>query len=247
MTGEPSIASEMEDMFSEGVTEEDLLETEETEELPEKKTEDLPVVEEEAPETEEEEEVPEEKDLMTQMREMMAEFVAAQNKANTPAVDKVEEEAPSHFEMSDEEYQSLSTKEGAEALFTKMMNSAIEKATLKIPKIAQTVAAQQVLIQRKVGDFYRENKDLVPYRGIVQRTTIEIENEHKDWDIDKILSEAAIASRKLLRLQAGKKAATSQKELKPKPGFPVGARSMKGKGVKPTAFQQEFNELFGKR
>lgn len=213
-------------------------------------TEDLEALADEVPgESDEADEEESEESPIETMRKMMLEFMELQKSKDGTTSSETPKETQSEpeYELSEDDYQSLGSREGAQKVFQQMMKktgASIREGFLKeIPGIVNAMVAQQMMLHRAVGEFYQNNKDLAPYRGLVQTQTQQLSMAHKDWDLQKVLDEAGKATRKLLRIKAG---ATPSEGIKPKPGFPVGTPKKQKSSGKGNDFQKQVAEMFGK-
>lgn len=71
---------------------------------------------------------------------------------------------------------------------------------LAIPAIVKHHSALHAEITRTVDKFYTTNDDLIPIKATVSQVANQVAAEHSDWEMQKVFDEAAVRTRKMLRL-----------------------------------------------
>jgi len=109
------------------------------------------------------------------------------------------------FEEGEDLDEILSTKDGANKLFSKMINMAVNVSQENLLRAMPGVVKQQVKVQNEllttINAFYDENKDLQPVRKVMGVVVNEVAAEHQDWTLTAILDETATRVRKMLGLK----------------------------------------------
>ncbi len=125
-----------------------------------------------------------------------------------------------------------------------LVNKGVEKTLLAVPTLAIRQMNNASKLNKIVSGFYEANEDLVKYKGVVGAMINKVTSENPDYDIDKVLKEAAKESRKALNL---KEKAVSGKKTKSKsnPAFSKqsGKRTAGVKKPKITGIQKEIDDL----
>ena len=103
-----------------------------------------------------------------------------------------------------------------------------QEGTLRsIPDIVKSNVIIQATLKKKVDVFYKDNKDLLPFRKAVSTVYEELASKNPDWDLDKMFIETEKEARS--RLELHKKASST---TAPTTAAPKGAKFAKVKGIK---------------
>jgi hypothetical protein len=145
--------------------------------------------------------------LLAQMNEIAGRIVAPPQPQKTPDQIKHEENMQAQqarqvlqFLPSEELFdEALKSKDNFNALLTAVRNSAIEASLRMMPQLATQIVDHKIAITETVKDFYRDNKDLVPYKQFVGYTTNEVAAQHPDWTLSQILEETEKVVRERLQ------------------------------------------------
>jgi flagellar biosynthesis GTPase FlhF len=98
-----------------------------------------------------------------------------------------------------------------------------QQFTRAIPNIVQNQVKQVTALNKAVDKFYTENNDLEVVRPTVGAIADRIVAVHPDWSLDKVMAEAAVTTRKVLRMP-GKAEVKKSKVLKPSFAKPKGSK-----------------------
>lgn len=128
----------------------------------------------------------------------------------------------------------------------RVYNQARQDTLRGIPEVVQKTTSRQLVLQRKVSEFYTNNPDLAEYRDFVGYVANEIESENPDKDLDWIFAEAAKETRNRLNIKEKAKEVENERKKKPKkPAFPrkaKGGRRRKKQDTR-TGQQKEIDEM----
>ena len=113
-----------------------------------------------------------------------------------------------------------------------------------VPSIVQNQVNQVAALQRATDRFYDNNKDLSEVKPTVGAVANQLVAKHPEWTLDKVMGEAANATRKLLRMPSPTVQKHKRAKGKVNPSFAKAGKSQRNK-VKPkmTKLQQEIDEL----
>lgn len=185
--------------------------------------------------------------LLEQLNKMSSEREVIPTKADTPEPEPKEAEAPDFVGELD-----LDTLAMDKNVLNTVLNGvvqtavtrAVEKMLVNVPQVVQTQVKYYKVLTDAVDDFYKQNEDLVPARQVVRMVTNEVVAEHPDWELPKVLDEAATKTRKLLGVV---KQTTGNQEMTPggrKPALPKKTSTRKAvKKPKLSKLEQEIAEL----
>lgn len=130
----------------------------------------------------------------------------------------------------------------------KVSQKAMQQTMLSIPAIVKHHAEESIVIKRTVDKFYEENADLIDFKATVGSVANQVHSEHTDWDLGQVMNEAAVRTRKALKLATKMK----QKEHKKSDNLntvpknaksKTNARKQKNVKSKKTKLQRELDEL----
>jgi hypothetical protein len=137
-------------------------------------------------------------------------------------------------------------------LFMQVMQNALtvgrdmtfEHVMRRIPDLVMTQTRGYQELMTMTRKFYKEHKDLRPYKNTVVAAANEVHSEHPDWEYSKVMSEAAVRARKTIgitRKQQSQNPPGKTKATKQKPAF---AKTPKAKKVKEqvSKLQQDINQ-----
>lgn len=85
------------------------------------------------------------------------------------------------------------------AVLQNVYQQAVHAAMFQVMPIVQDITSQQIRNERAINNFMQNNKDLVPIQGYVAKTCMELQQQHPDWGIEKVLSEAGPEVRRQVR------------------------------------------------
>lgn len=108
--------------------------------------------------------------------------------------------------------------------------------------IQQTKGYQDLMsMQRR---FYKKNKDLRSFKNIVANAANEVHSEHPDWEVEKVLEEAAKVARKTIGITTKKSKLENPPSNKPKqkPAFAKTPSSKKPKAQQVSKLQKDIND-----
>jgi hypothetical protein len=166
---------------------------------------------------------------------------------------------PVNIVVSDEEFEAAQeNKEGLMALLNKVATASKtqgkEEALLAMPELVRKEVEVTKAIDKKVDEFWVQNKDLKPYNKVVGRITAELQAAHPNWDLNKLLAESEKVARKELKKPRTKITKTDDvaERLKGKEKEKVDPAFTSGTGARaekkePSPMMKEFNAMMGKR
>lgn len=79
-----------------------------------------------------------------------------------------------------------------------------EQVLRSIPQVVMSQVNQQTYFKRMADKFYEDNSDLVNVRQVVKACTQQVQQANPEWEIEKVLKEAAVKTRETLGLSAPK-------------------------------------------
>jgi hypothetical protein len=91
-------------------------------------------------------------------------------------------------------------EEGMKDVFARHEQIVTQKVLSSIPAVVNNQVRQAVALQSAVNEFYEVNSDLKPVRSTVGAVAEQVANKHPDWPVEKIFSESAAVTRKLLKM-----------------------------------------------
>lgn len=123
-----------------------------------------------------------------------------------------------------------------------MVNKGTEKTLLAVPGLAIRQLDNATKLNKVVADFYKGNKDLVKYKGVVGTYVNKIVSEDPSLSMEKVLKKVASETRKALNLK--EKAEGNKSKSKTNPAFSKqkGKRSS-GKAPKLEGLRKEIDDL----
>jgi hypothetical protein len=97
-------------------------------------------------------------------------------------------------------------------VFNRILHDVIKKVQLQtteqvlrsIPQVVMSQVNQQTYFKRMADKFYEDNPDLVHVRQVVKACTQQVQQTNPEWEIEKVLKEAAIKTRSTLGMAAHK-------------------------------------------
>lgn len=104
--------------------------------------------------------------------------------------------------------------DSANKFMTGIVATAVEFVSRQIPTLVTRVSDQQVTTRMAVNEFYKENKDLLPYKEYCGFITNKVTAEHPDYTLTQVFEEVNKQTRAALKL-----AAISGEQI---PGAPAG-------------------------
>jgi len=116
-----------------------------------------------------------------------------------------------------------------------------QQFTRAIPNIVQNQVKQVTALNKAVDKFYEQNDDLEVVRPTVGAIADRIVSVHPDWSLDKVMAEAAVTTRKVLRMPGKVKKA---RVLKPSFAKPKGSKKRIPK-PKVSRLQSDIDDLLG--
>lgn len=236
-------------------------ETEEIEEEVEEEVDDSEEVEEEGEEEVEEVEVEEEEDQQYDLRKeidsLKSQLEEAINIINSGKVK--EQEAEKEPEVKKEPEESLAelvgeidfnTFQDEPSKFVDLLQrvidhtrtSTINSLQAELPQMVDSRATQAISTQRLVDDFYRDNSDLAAVKQTVGEVAKNVSSENPEWDLQKVMEESAVRTRKLLGIKANPKKKKIVRKGK-KPAIPTVKGKHKKAEKKLTPLQEEINSI----
>lgn len=164
-------------------------------------------------------------------------------KDNLTTADPSEESDINYF--SDIDMEALGTNpQILNALLNKVRKESIKNTMSKMLKDLPNLIKSQVsdhLTAREVSDqFYQENKDLSGVRNVVKAHANQVVQDHKDWNIEQVLKEAAVQTRTYLGMQVPKIQEVSSLD---KAAFSKGSSGSRKNNPQVSALQQELDAL----
>lgn len=122
------------------------------------------------------------------------------------------------------------------------VRSAVEESARKIPGMVTGFVTRQSTIKDMVDTFYKENSDLTGFKKTVAAAANQVHAEHSDWEIGEIFKEAAVVTRKVLRLPSLKK--ENKGDKKRDPAF-TGDKGSRNSRTKPdmSNIEKEINAM----
>ena len=104
-------------------------------------------------------------------------------------------------------------------ILNKILHEVIAKVQLRtteqvlrsIPQVVMSQVNQQTYFKRMADKFYEDNSDLVNVRQVVKACTQQVQQANPEWEIEKVLKEAAVKTRETLGLSAPKVGASDSK------------------------------------
>jgi hypothetical protein len=100
--------------------------------------------------------------------------------------------------LTPDEWQRIETKEGMEAILTRVCALAMEDSLRVLPTVIKSLVAQTSLLKKTSDTFYANNKDLLAHKELVSKVTEELEAKSPGQPLEKLLNEAAIEVRRRL-------------------------------------------------
>ena len=97
-------------------------------------------------------------------------------------------------------------------ILNKVLHEVIAKVQLRtteqvlrsIPQVVMSQVNQQTYFKRMADKFYEDNTDLVNVRQVVKACTQQVQQANPEWEIEKVLKEAAVKTRETLGLSTPK-------------------------------------------
>ena len=132
---------------------------------------------------------------------------------------------------------------------TQVSQNTIQNTMLSIPEIVKHHTVQQTAVLNTVNTFYKENPDLNPIRATVAQVCNQVASEHSDWSIEKVFTESAVRTRKMLKMVKAHKTSkpnTSNLETDPNKTNIKGkskSRKSKPKNDRRTKLQKQIDEF----
>lgn len=191
------------------------------------------------------------------MRDLISELLAQQAQAAvaTPAAEpEAEPAAPVDAQLVTQEEmdEALESLPKFNALMNKVSRHAGEEMFKAMPDVVRNLVEYRVAVGVKTEEFYRDNPDLKGYKPVVSLVGRQLQSEHQDWDIDKLLEETNKEVRRKLMLGKAEDGPVLRKEAektKKKPAFvrPGGSSGSRTESHTDrsgqSAFDREYDEL----
>jgi len=108
---------------------------------------------------------------------------------------------PLQFVATDEEMESaMVDREKFNAVLNKVYQAGKQEVLVNLPRILEPMVHERVDVVTKVHDFYQTNPDLFEFRAYVGAVANEVQGQHPDYGLDKLLQETESEARKRLKL-----------------------------------------------
>jgi hypothetical protein len=102
----------------------------------------------------------------------------------------------------------------ASGVYQRATADAEERALVRLPQVARQVSMQVADQAEIVREFYKTNKELVPYKDFVRYCAMQVEAKHPDWTYDKVSEETAkVAKSRLPSLRRAQRDAAGRPAL----------------------------------
>jgi len=123
--------------------------------------------------------------------------------------------------------------------------STIDGLQADLPTIVTERATQAISMQNLVDSFYRDNKDLAAVKKTVSAVAQNVGAEHPDWDMSKVLTEAAKKTRQVLGTKQPVEKAPKKKLTRKgkRPAIPKAKGKHKATQKKLSKEQLQINDL----
>lgn len=100
--------------------------------------------------------------------------------------------------LTDEEYEGAKTKQGLEALLTRVCALAVEDALRLLPTVTQNLVVQISELKSASDRFYKDNPDLATQKDGVARIIQDLEARHPGKSLPDLMNEAARVAKQRL-------------------------------------------------
>jgi hypothetical protein len=121
------------------------------------------------------------------------------------------------------------------------VNLATQQALRSVPELVVGYITRHTAMNRMVDDFYKEHPDLVNVKQTVAAVANTVHSENSDWSVDKVFSETAKRTRKLLGLKKQAEQVALRSQAK-KPAF-AKQRGARKEEPSISGLQKEINDL----
>ena len=145
------------------------------------------------------------------------------------------------FLKDDDEFvEAINNRENFNALLNKVFQQGRQSTLKDIPSLVGNQVEERVSITLAAKDFYDRNPDLVPHKGYIALIANELQAQHPDFGLDKLLLETESEARKRLVVA---KPVTPATPAKPAFAAPPNARpATPGKSANPV--QADIDDMF---
>jgi len=130
-------------------------------------------------------------------------------------------------------------------VIAKVRQTTAEQVLRSIPQVVMSQVNQQTYFKRIADRFYEDNPDLVNVRQVVKACTQQIQQTNPEWEVEKVLKEAALKVRDTLGMTALKVGAGDSKIPSAEDAAFAGAKggSKSNRKQQKTSLQMEIDEL----